>query len=199
MRLRKIGLVIAGAAASLGLLVGAASAGRLSTTSQTARDTFREVRFSGGFGTTVCNVTAEGSFHSKTIAKTAGLLLGYLTSVAVGGCTQGSATVLRETLPWHVRYQGFTGTLPNISTVVLRVVGVAFAIREPVFGITCLARATEAVPTIVTFTREASGALTGSEIGGTLPTNCGAEGTLQGTSNSFTVLNSASRITVTLI
>jgi hypothetical protein len=199
MRFGKALLVVAGASILLAALVGVAPAGKLSTSSQTLRATFREVRFSGGFGTAVCNATVEGSFHERTIAKTAGLLTGYVTSAAVGGCTQGSATILRETLPWHIRYQGFTGTLPSIASVIARIVGLSFQLREPVFGITCLARSTEAAPSIITFNREASGALTTARVSGTVPTNCGAEGTLDGTSNAFTVLNSATRITVTLI
>jgi hypothetical protein len=199
MKLSKLLLAVVGATVLLGSLVATASAGRLSSSSQTLRATFREVRFSGGFGTTVCNVTLEGSLHERTIAKAANNLIGYITAAAVGGCTQGSATILRETLPWHVRYQGFTGTLPAITTIVTRVINSSFQIREPVFGITCLARATEATPTIGTYNREASGALTTARISGSVPTNCGAEGTLEGTSNSLTELNSTTRITITLI
>jgi hypothetical protein len=199
MRTAKALLVVAGASILLAALVGSASAGRLSTSSETGRVTYREVRFAGGFGTTVCALTVEGSFHSRTIAKTVGLLVGYVTAAAFGGCTMGSATVLRETLPWHIRYASFTGTLPSITAAVGHVVNVGFQIREPVFGITCLARSTEASPVTTTANREAGGAMTSVRVGGAIPTNCGTEGTLEGTSTSFTVLNSATRITVTLI
>jgi hypothetical protein len=199
MRMWKMAIALVSATIGLAVLVGGASAGRLSTSSQTARDGFSAVSFRGGFGVDACPVTVEGSFHSRTISKVGGTLMGYLTRIALGTCTQGSATVLTETLPWHTRYSSFTGSLPAISSVILRVVGVSFAIREPVFGITCLARGTEAAPTIATFRRDAGGTLTTSTVNGSIPTNCGTEGEISGTSNSFTVLNSSTRITVTLI
>ena len=73
--------------------------------------------------------------------------------------------------------QGFTGTLPNItyceeSTSLTR----RSASQEPgIFRITCLARSTAARPATGTFSREARGALTTAEIGGTVPTDCGSE------------------------
>jgi hypothetical protein len=199
VRFGKTLFAIAGATVVMSLLVGAASAGRLSTSSQTGRATFSAVSFRGGFGTTVCSVTLEGSFHTRTIVKTAGSLVGYITRAASGGCSQGSATILTETLPWHMRYSSFTGTLPNISGIIFRIISLSFQIREPVFGITCLARSTEAAPTIATYNREAGGALTTAITSSRVPTNCGTEGELSGTSNSFTVLGSATRITITLI
>ncbi len=64
-------------------------------------------------------MTIEGSFHSATVAKVVGALIGYVTraSIASGGCTGGRATVGQEALPWHLSYSGFTGTLPSISRV----------------------------------------------------------------------------------
>jgi hypothetical protein len=199
MRLGKALLTVAGASILLAALVGVASAGKLSTSSQTLRATFREVRFSGGFGSTTCPVTVEGSFHERTISKNSGALTGYITRAIIGTCATGTATILAETLPWHVRYNSFTGTLPNITSVVANIVGTAFQIHEPVFGITCLARATEGEPARITFNREAGGVLTTAVLSGSVGTNCGASGTFTGTSTSFTVLNSATRITVTLI
>jgi hypothetical protein len=199
MKLSKLLLAVVGATVLLGALVSTASAGRLSSSSSTLRATFREVRFAGGFGTTICAVTLEGSLHSRTIAKVANALIGYITRAALGSCTQGSATILTETLPWHVRYVGFTGTLPNIGSLITSVSRASFQIREPVFGITCLAASTDARPTTGTYTREAGGALTTAVITGRVPTNCGTEGTLEGTSNSLTVLGAATRITLTLI
>ncbi len=199
MKLSKLLLGLVGASVLLAALVSSASARSVSTSSQTLRATFREVRFSGGFGTTVCAVTLEGSLHTRTIAKTAGALIGYITAANLGACTTGSATILRETLPWHVRYRSFTGTLPAISSIVTDVVGASFQIREPVFGVTCLARTTAETPARGTYTREAGGALTTATIGGESPTSCGVNGSFTGTSSALTVLNSASRITVTLI
>lgn len=166
---------------------------------QTFRSTFKELRMSGGFGTLVCSLTLEGSFHARTFAKVAGKLIGYITSSTTGTCTSGSATVLRETLPWHLRYNGFAGTLPNIALVITDVIGFAYQIREPIFGITCLARSTVEVPARVTYTREGVGALTTATMGGEAPTNCGSTLSFSGTSNTLTVLSSSSRITLTLI
>jgi hypothetical protein len=199
VRFGKATLVIAAATALLCALVGSASAGRLSISSQTGRATFRELKFTGGFGTTNCPITVEGSFHSRTIAKIANALIGYVTRAILGVCSQGAATILSETLPWHVRYSSFSGTLPAITSIVIRLLGLSFQIREPVFGITCLARGTEVSSSVGTFNREAGGALTTAVSSGRVPTNCGTEGELTGTSSSFTVLGSATRITVTLI
>jgi hypothetical protein len=182
-----------------GALTSSASAGRLSLSSQTWRSTFSEWRFAGGFGTMACALTLEGSLHSRTIAKVANALIGYITRAALGSCTQGSAIILTATLPWHVRYVGFTGTLPNIGSLITGIARFSFQIREPVFGITCLAASTDTRPTTGTYNREAGGALTTAEINGRVPTNCGTEGTLGGSSSSLTVLGAATRITVTLI
>jgi hypothetical protein len=201
VRIGKLLLACAGATVVLGALVGVASAGNLSTSSQTLRATFATLEFSGGFGTTRCPVTLEGSFHARTTSKVAGRLVGYLTRAAIGACATGTATVLTETLPWHIQYASFTGTLPNITSVRANVVGVGFRIRE-VGGVTCLSRSSEAEPVTVAFNREAGGALTSATVGGSIRT--GAEcfalaGTFTGSSSAFTVLNSTTRITVTLI
>jgi hypothetical protein len=186
----------------LGALASAANARNLSISDQTVRATFRELEFSGGAGTTRCAVTMEGSFHARTVEKTLERLVGYLTRVTLGACATGTATVLAETLPWHVQYNGFTGTLPAITTVRAKIVGMAFRIREPGFGVACLARTTAAEPSHIAFNREAGGVYTSGVTGGTIRT--GAEcfniaGTFAGTTTSLTVLNSSNRIEVRLI
>ena len=180
----------------LSALVGTSAAGRLSFSSQTFRAGFVSWKFNGGFGTTDCALTLEGSLHSRTIAKVAGSLIGYITRAGIGICIGGSATILTASLPWHVRYRSFTGTLPNISAVLVNMFGVTFQIREPTFGITCLA---SGGTMNMTYNREAGGNLTTAVLGGTSPTNCGIEGTISGTSNSLTVLGGTARMTVTLI
>lgn len=196
MKLFKLLLAVAGATVLLGALVSTASAGRFSSTSQTLRATFSRVDFAGGFGTTECQVTLEGSLHQRTIAKVEGSLIGYITRAIVGTCARGSATILTATLPWHVRYGSFTGTLPSISRLVTTVSGAQFRIREPFFGVQCLASGGTAQGI---YQREAGGVLTQAEIGGESPTDCGIEGTLSGRSVALTQLGSATRITVTLI
>jgi len=197
MKLFKLLLAVAGATVLLGALVSTASATRLSSSSQTLRATFARVDFSGGFGTTECAVTLEGSLHSRTIAKVAGSLIGFITRAIVAErCIRGSATILTASLPWHVRYASFTGTLPNITRLNTTVTGAQFNVREPVFGVACLASGGTATGV---YNREAGGALTSAVIGGESPTSCGINGALNGTSTALTVLGAATRITVTLI
>jgi hypothetical protein len=201
VRLGKLLLTIAGATVLLGVLVGAASAGRLSTSSQTLRASFASLEFAGAFGTTRCAVTVEGSFHERTTTKVVDKLVGYITSVTLGACATGSATVLTETLPWHVRYSGFSGTLPNITATQATIVGVATRIRET-GGVGCLARTTVEEPATMRFTREASGAITAATLGGSVRSGAecfGAVATFAGVSNSVTVANNSNRISVTLI
>jgi hypothetical protein len=180
----------------LAALTSAATAGRLSSTSQTLRATFASMRFAGGFGTTECALTLEGSLHSRTLAKTAGALIGYINRAVLGACTRGSVTILIASLPWHARYASFTGTLPSISAINDTISGTQFQIREPVFGVTCLASGGTVRGTL---TREAGGVITTATAGGESPTNCGINGTFSGTSNSLTVAGAATRVTTTLI
>lgn len=196
MRIAKSLVAIVGASALMAVFVGAAYAGRISTSSQTGRATFARVDFAGGFGTNECSLTIEGSFHSRTIVKSAGALIGYVTRAIIGACNRGSSTILAESLPWHVRYSSFAGTLPNITRLNLTATGMAFRIREPTFGVQCLASGGTATGI---FNREAGGVLTSQEIGGESETDCGIPGTISGRSSSFTVLGAATRITVTLI
>lgn len=198
MKLGNTLLAIIGATVLFSALVATASATRISSSSQTVRATYPRVNFSGGFGTTECAVTLEGSFHSRTLAKVVGALTGYVTRAVIGGthCIRGSATILNASLPWHTRYQSFEGTLPNITSITATVTGVSFNMKEPAFGVECLASGGTATHT---FIREAGGVITSGVIGGESPTTCGINGRFAGTSNSLTVLNSTTRITVTLI
>jgi hypothetical protein len=117
-------LLLAALAATLcmGLTVGMASANKLSVSSRNFRMTWSSMEFRGSEGTTLirCPVTFEGSFHSSTIAKVASSLVGHISRapLASAACTTGAAegvTLDAETLPWHVTYESFAGTLPNIT------------------------------------------------------------------------------------
>ncbi len=116
-------LALAGLAATavLGLAVGPASAGKLSFSNQRFRIVWASVEFTGELGTPIirCPVTMEGSFHSATFQKQVGLLVGYISrATAVNtSCTGGTATLLQTNLPWHLKYNRFYGTLPNITTI----------------------------------------------------------------------------------
>ncbi|HEX7291737.1 MAG TPA: hypothetical protein VF250_11490 [Conexibacter sp.] len=202
MRLCKLLLAAASATVCLGAFVGIASARTFMTSSQTYRATYREVEIAGLFGVTVCELVTEGSFHSRNIAKTAGSLIGYITRATLGACAAGTATIQQLTLPWHVRYLAFTGTLPNIISIRANIIEVGARAREP-GGIECLARSSAAQPITATFTRTlATGEIRSADLAGTINTGpeCGgAPVTLSAFSTSVTVLNAATKITVTLI
>jgi len=200
MKFSKLLLGVVGAAVLMAALVSTASARSFETSSQTLRATFREVRFRGVFGTTNCVVTLEGSLHTRTIAKTVGALVGFITRATLGACSQGTATILTATLPWHVRYAGFEGALPNITKLRTDVVGASFAVRET-GGITCLTRSTAAEPARGEY-EVSGGTVTGVVITGSIRTGAecfGAAGTFTSDAGAVTVLNSTTRVTVRLI
>jgi hypothetical protein len=98
-----------------------------------------------------CPVTIEGTWHQRTLLKTSGRLIGFITRAAIGvtepPCSGGVARVLSESLPWHVRYESFTGTLPNITSLKTQIIGAAFQTRVTGgLGITCLALSSAAHP-----------------------------------------------------
>ncbi len=197
MKVSKLLLAVAVAAAFFAALSGSAGARVFSFSHQTLRGTWREIRFSGGFGTVICAVTVEGSLHTRTVAKVAGSLVGYVTAASIGACAQGSATILRETLPWHITYGGFTGTLPNITGGNANVVNASFLIREPVFGISCLTRTRAETPIRGSWEINAR-VLESITLSGSIPTSCGVTGAISGTTTSISSQEGA-RITVTLI
>ncbi len=117
----------------LAAAVGTASANHLSINEQNHRMTWRELIFVFSVGTAVtCEVTLEGSFHSRTIAKVTNALIGHINRASIATCTGGSATVHRETLPWHEPYTSFTAVLPRIETVTIGLIGARFRIRNSV-------------------------------------------------------------------
>jgi hypothetical protein len=150
MKIRKLVLATVGATVLLGSLVSAsASARSFSVDNQSIRAAFSNVRFVEPRGVAVdCHVTLEGSLHSRTIAKTLGTLIGYITRATLGPCETGASTILTETLPWNIRYSGFEGILPEIRSVILHVVNASFKVRFPPTGPTCLARSEANEPVI---------------------------------------------------
>ena len=130
------------AALLLAACVTSASANRLSFSERTFRITWAPMTFIYELAEgrrANCNLTLEGSFHNSTFAKVPNSLIGYVTRAAIAPCL---VTVLRETLPWHVLYGSFSGTLPTISSIHIRIVGISMRVNE--FG--CLARATAVRP-----------------------------------------------------
>ncbi|MFL5818092.1 MAG: hypothetical protein ACJ76L_10890 [Conexibacter sp.] len=206
LRHSKIWLALMGATVALGALVGTASARNLSISNQNIRATWAALEFSNpSSGLLIrCPLTLEGSLHSRTIAKVAGSLIGYITRAAFAeaSCTGTTWRVLAESLPWHETYQGFAGTLPNILLIQTTLVRPGFEITLSFAGsrITCRYR-TSNVNLI--YNREAGGALTsvsveGRELVGEGGFGC-ERGNLAGTSTTLTLLGTATRLTVTLI
>src|SRR5215207_6699629 len=168
-------LALVGATVMLSALVAGASANRLSSTSRNIRATWASMEFIEPLNSTVrCPVTLEGSLHSGIITKTPGALIGHISrgTVATSSCSGGTASILQANLPWHVRYSGFAGTLPNITVMRTTVIGASFRVAGP-FG-TCLFTSSAAQPTTGDFNRAVvGGALTSVNVGGEITSNEG--------------------------
>ena len=201
-------LALVAATVLLSALVSSASAGRLSTTSRNVRATWASMEFIEPLGTTVrCPVTLEGSFHSATMAKVVDALVGHISRATLNNavCSGGTGTILQASLPWHIRYVGFMGTLPNITA--LRTVAIGMGFRAAGSFGNCLFLTTTLQPSTGQLNRNATTrSLTSVTAGGTITSseNCGPFGEritarLGGTSTSLTVLGSTTLITVTLI
>jgi hypothetical protein len=118
---------------ALATAVASVDARRLEFSNQRLRMTWNPLNFSNagrGFSTN-CPVTLEGSFHSRTLSKVSGSLVGYVTRTYVdrANCApnliffaSGMPESEINTLPWHVRYDSFSGTLPLITEIKLQVI-----------------------------------------------------------------------------
>ncbi len=156
----RLALVAVFAASILAFAVASASARRIETSNQQVRivwPTTSKLRFTPNTANTTepevrCPVTVEGSFHSRTISKVCGQLIGYITRAALPsgltGCELNNGVeevrFNLETLPWHVSYASFSGTLPRISHLrrILRLI----RLLVRVLGVSCSYLATEARP-----------------------------------------------------
>lgn len=203
----RIASALIGLMAALTLAVATASANRLSYTSQTFRITWASLTFSesGGNFPISCPVTLEGSFHSRSMAKVRNTLAAFITRALVNSpaCSEGHATILNESLPWHVTYQSFIGTLPSIIGVRHFLIGAAFQI-EPGLGIVCLARSTTTSPAAGDASREAGGNITSLRPDSSLPipvtgTNCPSAGIFSGSGEVYVQGSSSTRVRLTLI
>jgi len=147
MRYRlRLGLMAASCAVLLSFATSAATARRFSLNNPHFRISWPELRITIGGVTVRCPVRFEGAFHSRTISKVCGQLIGYIETAGVteASCTNGGARVLSESLPWHVRYHSFTGTLPTITEIRVMVVGLRMSFN--ILGVTCLVATTATEP-----------------------------------------------------
>ncbi len=140
--------------------VSSASANRIETSSQNFRASWSNLVFNDAARVRVeCPVTLEGSFHSRTLSKVSGQLIGFINHATVGTCTGGTARADTETLPWHIQYNSFEGTLPNITGITLTLTNSKFEITAN--NIHCIARNEQRAPAFGTVLVEASGGVTG--------------------------------------
>jgi len=189
------------------LLASAASARNLEVSNQNFRVSWSRMEFQTSLVTVRCQVTLEGSMHSRTIPKVERLLIGAITRIHFKeeSCTGGTSRPEKPP-PWHISYEGFTGRLPNIATVRFLSSRWQFSIIS--FGVTCKYGTSITNITGSLFVNGAGEAtneqpLTGRNIaelleGGGL---CPANGTMvaAATDGGITVLNSTERIRVRLI
>lgn len=156
-------------------IAGSASARNLSQNEQRFRTTYSPLSFIPSFGSTIrCPLTLEGSLHSRTIAKVAGSLIGYVNRVVFGTCEAGRLRANTETLPWHVTYESFSGTLPLITSLGKSIHNMSFEIDGEIFGLAVRCRYNMPSERFTT-TREARGVLTG-ETPGSETVNSSTEG-----------------------
>lgn len=182
--------------------VGSASARRIETSEQGFLVRWTSLSFNAAGNRVSCPVTLEGSFHSRTLSKVCGQLIGYVSTAQVGPasvCQAGSATVLTESLPWHILYVSFAGELPRIERIRIKLIGAAFRISA---GIACLATTTHTNPAVGDINVEASGGantLTALREF-SIPTNCPfVSGNFEGTGEVFTLITPQRRIFVRLV
>jgi len=118
------------AALTLALGAGTAAANRGFQTEEGGRSAAeaREYQIRIGELTITCDVVRYISLH-RTIAKAALSLAGIVERVEVRNCRNGTLRVLPALLPWHMQYQSFSGVLPNISGIRMRVIGLGWLIE----------------------------------------------------------------------
>jgi hypothetical protein len=197
---------------ALASAVSVASARNFSVSNQNFRIVYTPLQSETGGGTPInCSVTLEGSFHYRTNAKTIGALTGYITRAQVHrpcsgfgeawiyNGTEGGLTNNVNSLPWHTTFEGFTGTLPSISTMRLLLSGFRYLVQAS-FGI-CLSiygpnRTQNAIASL-----NASGVITGvSPDSQLIAEESGICGSLNYSGNgTVTVLGTSTSITVRLI
>jgi hypothetical protein len=206
----------------LAMAVGTSSARIFSASNQNIRVIWRNLEFTGG-ATIRCELTLEGSFHTRTVAKVARTLIGAVTkAIFHRPCTGGEAWTanglethprlgrLNNTLPWHITYEGFVGRLPAITDIYILASRFKYVIQVPIFTTICLyGNATDNITG--RSVREAGGAITTlapvegrnrASLVAELGTSglCPANGPFRnGTPGQVHLLNTSTRISITLI
>jgi hypothetical protein len=193
---------------ALAIAVSAASANRLSVSNQSFRTVFTPWIFQSSEEGGVqlrCNLTLEGSFHTRTLSKTRGALIGHVTRASLNNCSGVFVTTLQASLPWHISYRSFTGTLPSITGLQIDIVGFTFLLDTALTD--CLYQSTMSAPVPATINisggRATSVAFNESgavPIRTSLSLGCAfAQNMIFGGRGTFTLLGNTTVITVTLI
>src|ERR1044072_8852081 len=119
MRTRsKLFISVLAAMLLMSLAASNAPASRLSTSNRNIRAVWALITLTAAGAEITCPVTIEGSFHSATLAKRVGLLVGHISRASVrGGMSEclNTGTASISNLPWHITYGGVQGTLPRPS------------------------------------------------------------------------------------
>jgi hypothetical protein len=207
----RLALAALTAAVALAAAVGAAGARRFELSNQAIRAVWATLELSDLEGhTTVsrCPITLEGSFHAKTLNKVCGQLVGYITEALTrkAGCGAEARSLWWDegtlvTLPWHIRYNSFTGTLPNITTIKFQIIGAGIKFQntsceyksEPIAPLYLVANLTGVTMSSFRFDETVSIPLVN------LLGICGVFAKLVGTSGTVTALGTTTSISVRLV
>lgn len=212
------------ASLSLGLLLtlhGTAAAQRLEISTRDIRATYPDLRVISGVNgegpSAICPVTLEGSLHTRTIVKTAELLVGYVTRAILnraacflsglsGAFILNGTELTPNSLPWHMRYESFSGTLPRVTAINLRIISLSFLVVTSLLSLSCLYRSTVAEPARVSANVDtSSGQITSLrfDLNANIPRSAGPGACLTvahvSGDSSVSVLNSTALIFVRLI
>lgn len=201
-RIRTRAIAMPAAVLVLALFASVAAANRLAVATAEMGDiTIADFRFEAGGVDITCRITVSASLHSATNVKTVRALVGQVTHVEVGRCAEGAVTVLTETLPWQVLYNGFTGRLPAPTGVRLLLVGAAYRVSGG--GVTCLARTDSSEPSGGTVALDERGVVTGLTLDPTLEIDIDDSGFLCELAGDVSVSGTASAgyppVNVTLV
>ncbi len=85
------------------------------------------LRMSTAGRTIACNITLKGQFEAASFEKVTTPALARITETVNPGAGECQSMmeerfVALASTPWEVRYESFTGTLPNISSIIVRVI-----------------------------------------------------------------------------
>jgi hypothetical protein len=180
-------LILAALAATmlLSIGIGTASASRLSVNERNFELIWNELLTGGSTTKTKlefiarnvnanvqCRVTLLGSFLERTIKKETNINQNTINHAELEGCTGGSATIHKETLPWTSRYRSFASSLPRIRSINVGLIGASFVVEAG--GLTCQTRTEVNHPGVGIVGESASAPETGLETTGE-PENITAE------------------------